>query len=78
MQVQTTVTLSERERLFVFWLAHGLRPTRAASEAGYAIGSARNLLRKPHVRAALVAIAKNTSTLLAKLERADAQQGPGA
>jgi phage terminase small subunit len=78
MRVGVVVELSERERDFVFHLAHGLRPTRAATEAGYAIGSARNLLRKPHVRAAIEAVAKNTSGLLAKLERADAAGEQGA
>lgn len=78
MEVQTTVILSERERSFVFWLAHGLRPTRAATEAGYSVGSARNLLAKKHIRAAITAIATNTAALSAKLERSDAKREPSA
>mgnify|MGYP001374548466 CR=1 FL=1 len=74
MRVQTTVTLSEREERFCFALAHGFRPTRAATLAGYAVGSARNLLAKPHVRAAIKAINRNTAAVVARIETAEKRE----
>jgi phage terminase small subunit len=72
LQVQTTVTLSPREQRFILALAHGLKPTRAATAAGFSVSSARLLLRKPHVRAALTDVARNTAAVLASLERREA------
>lgn len=74
MQVRTTVMLSQREEAFCFALAHGLRPTRAAKVAGYAISSARNLLAKQHVREALKAINRNTAAVVARIEKAEARE----
>ncbi len=73
MRVQTLVTLSEREERFCFALAHGFRPTRAAIMAGYAVGSARNLLAKQHVREAIKAIHRNTAAVVERIEKAEAR-----
>ena len=53
MNVITQIELTEREEAFVLGLARGLRPTRAAVAAGYSISTARPLLHKPHVAAAI-------------------------
>lgn len=71
MRVQATIELSEREERFLWALANGLRPTRAALVAGYSAASARNLLKKPHVREALKAVHRNTSALVARIEKAE-------
>jgi phage terminase small subunit len=72
MDVKTTVTLSAPEEAFVLALARGLKPTRAATAAGYAVASARNLLRKPHIDAAVRTIAAN---LVQTVQRMDAGAG---
>ena len=59
MQVTTQIELTEREEAFVLGLARGLRPTRAATAAGYSISTARPLLHKPHVAAAIKHCAAN-------------------
>lgn len=69
MQVTTKIELSDREELFVLALAKGLRPTRAATAAGYSIASARPLLHKPHLAAA---IRQCTANLLDACRRIDA------
>lgn len=69
MQVTTPVVLTDREERFLWALANGLRQTRAATVAGYSIGSARNLLAKPHIRAAIAQVAKNTAAIARRLEQ---------
>lgn len=69
MQVAATVELSEREHAFVQALTSGARPTRAARDAGYSIGHARALLAKPHIRAALLAVAGNARAILSEGQR---------
>lgn len=69
MRVPVTVELTQREMDFVFALAHGLKPTRAATTAGYAVSSAKLLLRKPHVVAAIKAVHRNTQAVVEKIER---------
>ena len=59
MLVQTTIELTEREEAFVLALAKGMRPTRAAVAAGYSIATAKPLLHKPHVAAAIRHCAAN-------------------
>lgn len=79
MRVTTEVLLTERERDFVIALTvAGHRPTRAAIESGWAVGSARNILRKTHVRSAIEAVARNSAAVLAKLERQEAKAGRDA
>jgi phage terminase small subunit len=69
MQVTVPIELSEREEAFVVALAKGLKPTRAATAAGYSIATARPLLHKPHVSAAIKHCAAN---LLDACRRIDA------
>lgn len=73
MKVGVTIELSEREEMFVRALViHGLRPTRSAMVAGYAIATARHLLRKPHVREAIKSVHRNTLELMARFEKDEA------
>ena len=69
MEVNTTITLTAKEERFVYALGYGLPPTRAATVSGSAVGSASRLVRKPHIRAALLAVHQNTGQILRKLER---------
>ncbi len=69
MHVTAKIELSSREEAFVVALAKGLKPTRAAVEAGYSIASARPLLHKPHVSAA---IKQCTANLVDACRRIDA------
>ncbi len=81
MDVVTTVTLTPKEEAFVYTLGYGLPPTRAATVAGWAVGSASRLIHKPHVRAALLAVHENTGQILRKLEKREGSFGevePGA
>ncbi len=81
MQVSATVDLTEKEVRFVHELASGRAPTRAAREAGYAVSYARNLLLRPDIRAALLAVHQNTGQILDKLAKREGSVGevePGA
>lgn len=69
MQLNASIELTDREINFVQALAHGSRPTRAAKEAGYSVGSARNLLGRAHIRAALKAVSTNAETILREWEK---------
>ncbi len=69
MDVQTTITLTQREEDFIWALGQGLPPTRAATVAGWAVGSASRLMYKPHIRAALMALRDNMDQALRKLEK---------
>ncbi len=69
MKVATTIKLAVKEERFVYALAYGLPPTRAAKVAGWAVGSASRLIHKPHIRAALLAVHQNTGQILRKLEK---------
>lgn len=64
MQIISSVELDPREAQFIHGLAYGMAPTRAAKEAGFSVGHTRSLLRKPHIRAALQALATNASAVL--------------
>ncbi len=68
MFVHAKIPLCDRERLFIYGLAEGLAPTRAAAAAGYSIGHTAALLKKPTVQAALLAFNQNTKTMLEVLE----------
>ena len=70
MRVPVIIELSEREDKFVRALSiHGLRPTRAATMSGYAVSTARHLLRKNHVWQAIKAVHRNSTALVARFER---------
>ena len=69
MKVATTITLKPKEEQFVYALAYGLPPTRAAKVSGWAVGSASRLIHKPHIRAALLAVHENTGQVLRKLAK---------
>lgn len=77
MQVKTTVLLTEREETFVVALCHGLKETSAAKAAGWSVGSARQLLLKPHVAAAVRQVAANLNHVVRRIDRhvANAKQG---
>lgn len=78
MQVKTTITLTEREAKFVTAMAlYGLPPTSAATAAGWAISSARDLLRKPHVREAIHQVHRNSGAAIERIARLDAKHGTG-
>ena len=72
MDITTVITLSEKEEQFVLHLAKGLRPTRAATAAGYAVASARPLLLKPHIGAAVRHCAANMARCVAYINAANA------
>ena len=59
LEVKSTIVLSEKEENFCLALCRGLRPSAAAISAGYAISSARNLLRQRHIAAAVKALTAN-------------------
>ncbi len=68
MNLETTIELAEREIAFVGTLAARKRPTRAAVLAGYSPANAVNLLRRPEIRAALIAVSTNAQAILGELE----------
>lgn len=74
LHVKTKVVLTSKEQSFVLAPAHGNRPTRAPTLAGYAVASARNLLRKPHIRAALRAVHNNTAAVADRIEAAEERE----
>ena len=65
MRVQTAVELTDRERLFVGFLADGMAPSPAAVKAGFGVSYAHRLLGKDHIRAALNGLADNAAKALA-------------
>ena len=70
MRVPVIIELSEREDKFVRALCiHGLKPTRAATMSGYAVSTARHLLRKPHLREAVRAVHANAAAIVARLDK---------
>ena len=74
MRVFACVELAPREEKFVLGICYGLAATAAASDAGYSISSARLLLSKPHIQAALHDIQQNVATCLDKFERRQAKR----
>ena len=70
MQVMTTIELSAGEESFILGLAKGLKPTRAATAAGYSVATARILMRKPHVAAAIKHCAANMLYAVQRLDTA--------
>ena len=75
MKVYACVELTPREEKFVLAIAcYGYAPTRAATEAGYTKASARLLIARPHIRAALDDISHNVTTCIDKFERGRAKR----
>lgn len=73
MKVPVTIELTDREEHFVRALCvYGLKPTRAATVCGYAVATARHLLRKEHIRQAIRAVHRNTSELMSRFEKDEA------
>jgi phage terminase small subunit len=69
MQVSQVVELPEREAEFVRYIViDGMAPTNAAKAAGYCIGTASHLLRRPRVLAALLAATTNAKRALDKVD----------
>jgi len=66
MRVPVIIELTQRKEQFVRAL---LKPTQAATMSGYAISTARYLLRKNHVRQAIKAVHRNATALVARFER---------
>ena len=66
LEVRTVVQLSTREETFIMALARGKKPCAAALAAGYSICSARHLLAKPHLAAALRSICSNVNAAVAR------------
>ena len=76
MQAEVTIQLTEREVDFIIAMAvRGFKPTRAATEAGYAISMARDLLRRPHIRAAILNVQRNASAAVERMGQLDAKAG---
>ena len=76
MMVPVIIELTQREETFVRALCiHGLKPTRAATMAGYASSTARHLLRKRHLRQAVRAVHENSSALVERFEKQEADGG---
>lgn len=72
MDITTVITLSEKEERFVLNLARGLRPTRAATAAGFSVATARPLMLKPHVAAAIRHCAANMTRCVSIITAANA------
>ncbi|MGF1628547.1 MAG: hypothetical protein ACFCUT_03685 [Kiloniellaceae bacterium] len=68
MRIAGNVELDDREALFVGALCSGAAPTNAAKQAGFAISYARDLLLRPRIRAAVLAIAGNAQEALRLME----------
>ena len=68
MQVTTQIELDEREEAFLLALAKGLRPTRAATAAGYSAANAKPLLHKPHMAAAIRHCAANLADAVRRID----------
>lgn len=68
MQVTTRIELSHREEAFVIALAKGMKPTRAAIAAGYSIATARPLMQKQHVSAAIRHCAANLTDACRRID----------
>ena len=75
MEVATTLKLTAKEEQFVYARGHGLPPTCAATDSGWAVGSASRLIHKPHVRAAFLAVHQNTGQILDKLAKREGSIG---
>lgn len=73
MQVPTVVTLTDREEDFLMQLARGIKPTRSAINAGFAGPSARNLLAKPHIAAAIRTICANLNAVVRRIDSLSAE-----
>ncbi len=63
--IKLQVELTDRERLFVGFLADGMAPSPAAVKAAFSVSYARDLLGKDHIRAALNGLADNAVKALA-------------
>lgn len=72
MDVQATISLTDREEFFILALCLGQRPTNAAATSGYSKASARNLLVKPHIAAAVRHCAANLVRAVAVIDKAAA------
>ena len=72
MQVRTTIELSDREEAFVLNMARGQKPTVAVANAGWSTASARNLLRKGHIQAAVKQIAANLAAVCNRINAMNA------
>ena len=66
MNIRSKLQVEGREADFVYAIAYGLPPTRAATLAGYAIGSASRLLRKPKIIGAILALQANCQAAIAR------------
>ena len=71
MYVNAVIELTDKEQQFVYWLGYGAPQTRAATLAGYSVGHAATLVRKAHIRAALLALHENTKDVLRRLDKSD-------
>ncbi len=70
MRVPVIIELTQREEQFVPALCiHGVNPTRAAMVSGYAVSTARHLLRKPHLREAVRAVHANAAAIVARFDK---------
>jgi hypothetical protein len=58
-----------REAKLIMNLCGGLRPCRAAVEAGYCASSAKNVLRKQHVAIAIRSMHESLGRVVTKLDR---------
>ena len=62
--ITSEVRLSDREEAFVFAIARGQVPSRAATSAGYSIGNASVLIRRPRILATLREMAINLADIV--------------
>jgi hypothetical protein len=63
------IRYSKREARLIMNLCGGLKPCRAAVDAGYCASSARNVLRKQHVAIAIRSMHESLGRVVAKLDR---------
>ena len=73
LKTSIVVELSDREAAFVTNLAHGVLPTAAAIQAGYAGPTARALLHKPHIEGLIRHAYANLGRTIVRIERENAE-----
>ena len=75
MRIVCPVQLTEREAAFVVALTYeGMAPTTAAVASGHAMSTARLLLQRPHIQAALSYVRDNAQACIGNWERREAKR----
>jgi hypothetical protein len=62
--LETEIMLSANEEKFVFAVARGVRPSHAATSAGYSVGMASVLIRRSRILYALRSMGQNLADIV--------------